>query len=286
MSDKGGVIAALAKPENLQAHIHTRYYTADDPEPTMMSCEAAGPILAAELTNYFNTTNPALNRALREGMGRNQTATPKTWTDVSDFYASNASLAGVDAQRTSANIMLYQMTTDVFKCGNQAADPNAYFSCTQLLSDQQQAFAVDAAAGGSGMTRTMITSMGFLLALFFGLSPLVLLVALASGANALPLLGKYLMFGTWTQSWLPAAFLINFFIIHTWTKATDDMVTRFGDSIPLEAVPLFWMETSDKIAVASDLLASVPLITLAAMTGSYFALAKLGERWSGFRGKY
>ena len=52
-------------------------------------------------------------------------------------------------------------------------------------------------------------------------------------------------------------------------------------ALPIEAVPLFFSETMDKIAVASDLLAAVPLITLAAMTGSYFALAKLGERWSG-----
>lgn len=150
------------------------------------------------------------------------------------------------------------------------------------MDDQQQAFTVDAAAAGSGFTRTVISSMGFLLALFFGLSPLVILVALMSGANALPLIGKYILFGAWTQSWLPMAYVVNFFVLHTWSDAMRQLLDGVtGGGIPMNMLPAFWMTTTDKIAIASDLLASVPLITLAAMTGSYFALAKLGERWSG-----
>lgn len=288
LSNSYGVYGALSNADNLTAHRHMQYFARDSVTPSVLSCADAGPQIEADLDAYFSDTNTSLNRAMRDATGRNMTMTSKTWSDLANFYATNSTLAGIDAQRTSANIMMHQTTTDVFKCGNNSTDPSAYFQCTQLLSDQQQAFAVDAAAGGAGFTRTVITSMGFLLALFIGLSPLVLLVAIASGANALPLIGKYMMFGAWTQSWLPAAFLVNYFVHYTWTRSMQDLLDRSlpvpipaNSSLPLDVVPVFWMETMDKIAVASDLLAAVPLITLAAMTGSYFALAKLGERWSG-----
>lgn len=286
MSDPGGIIDALQNSDNHSPWRKTPVFannlsaTGDALLPTIMSCDEAGPHIAAELNDYFDSTNPALNKAVRDGLGRNMNVDDKTWDDIANFYGSSAALTGLDAQKTSANIMMYQATMDVFKCGNNSSDPTAYFACTQLLSDQQQAFAVDAAAAGAGFSRTVISSMGFLLALFFGVSPLVMLVALASGAQAFSLIGKYIMFGAWTQSWLPVAYIVNFFVMWTWTDAVEQLTSRFDDGIPLESLPLFWMETADKIAIASDLLAAVPLITLAVMTGSYFALAKLGDRWS------
>ena len=288
LSSTDGVYGALTNAANLTAHRHTNYYAANAVSPTVMSCADAGPQIQSDFIAYFNETNPALNRAMRDATGRNSTSTDKTWTDLSNFYATNSTLAGLSAQRTSANIMMHQTTNDVFKCGNNSSDPTAYFQCTQVLSGQQQAFTVDSAASGAGFTRTVITSMGFLLAIFIGLAPLVIIVALMSGANALPLLGKYILFGAWTQSWLPAAYMVNYFIVYTWTESMANLKKMFlpvpapaNAALPIEAVPLFFSETMDKIAVASDLLAAVPLITLAAMTGSYFALAKLGERWSG-----
>jgi conjugal transfer mating pair stabilization protein TraG len=88
---------------------------------------------------------------------------------------------------------------------------------------------------------------------------------------------NYLLFGVWTQSWLPMAAIINHFILRQSKDAAErGLIT--ADGLPLRSGIEFYDLLSTKIAAASDLLASTPIVTFAIISGSVMGLAQLASK--------
>ncbi|MBU2766703.1 conjugal transfer protein TraG [Acidithiobacillus ferrivorans] len=65
-------------------------------------------------------------------------------------------------------------------------------------------------SGGASMFEAnVIPMMTFLQFLFFALAPMVAVVIAFMGAQGAGIYMKYVMFGIWTQSWLPVVAIIN-----------------------------------------------------------------------------
>lgn len=117
--------------------------------------------------------------------------------------------------------------------------------------------------------------------LFFGLTPLVaVMFAFNAVQGQYALFGKYVQFGVWTQSFLPAVAIINDYSQYQVQHAINRMVEATGNT----SAPFTFMSMSTGFSHVSEALMSAnmmvtmaPLITLAVITGSYYSLSQLAK---------
>ncbi|MGC9217608.1 conjugal transfer protein TraG N-terminal domain-containing protein, partial [Acidithiobacillus sp.] len=128
----------------------------------------------------------------------------------------------------------------------------------------------------------LMTDMQFL---FFALAPLMVVVFAFLGPGGPSYLGKYILFGAWTQSFLPVAAILNNLAQYDAVSQLQRMIaplTAGGNTAPLQFAQFANMSTvfsyaSRSLSTADMLLAFTPLITGFLFTGSYFALTQLGN---------
>ena len=141
------------------------------------------------------------------------------------------------------------------------------------------------AGSASLFESNMIPTMALLQFLFFAMAPLTLIIAAMMGAQGLPMLGKYMIFGAWTESWIPVAQIINDYIQMTTQQMFQNLETASlaeHVSITYAAnIPQILTESANALSMADMMMSATPIITLVLLTGSYFALTQLGSKISG-----
>ena len=71
---------------------------------------------------------------------------------------------------------------------------------------------LDSGAIGSAFLDTMESSVTILLFIWMAIAPLVAIIVVITGLQGLKMLMSYMLFGIWTQTWMPVAVVINSFI--------------------------------------------------------------------------
>ena len=151
------------------------------------------------------------------------------------------------------------------------------------------------AGSASLFESNMIPTMALLQFLFFAMAPLTLIIAAMMGAQGLPMLGKYMIFGAWTESWIPVAQIINDYIQMTTNQlyaniqtaaAATSITTPSGSTMTMSAtssanIPMILTHAMNALSMADMMMSATPIITLVLLTGSYFALTQLGSKISG-----
>ncbi|MBN6744937.1 conjugal transfer protein TraG N-terminal domain-containing protein [Acidithiobacillus ferrooxidans] len=151
------------------------------------------------------------------------------------------------------------------------------------------------AGSASLFESNMIPTMALLQFLFFAMAPLTLIIAAMMGVQGLPMLGKYMIFGAWTESWIPVAQIINDYIQQTTNQlyaniqtaaAATSITTPGGGTMTMSAtssanIPMILTHAMNALSMADMMMSATPIITLVLLTGSYFALTQLGSKISG-----
>lgn len=146
------------------------------------------------------------------------------------------------------------------------------------------------AASANSFEQNMLPMMSVLQFMFFALTPLVAGVMVMMGSQGFGMAAKYMMFGAWTQSWLPAAIVIS-----DWQQLSAGNVMakmglalasqQGGSTSALLVQPANLAQVFEKVAItlstSNMLLAMVPLLTFALLSGSYMAMASVGKALDG-----
>lgn len=199
---------------------------------------------------------------------------------VSDIAsaAENVVSGGIRAQDLMESLITFNLENNTFHCGRQD-DPN-YALCSAGLTEAMENWKFDAAAAASMFQKTMIPSMNILMFMFYAFAPIMAFVIIMSGyKGAVQVLPKYMLFGVWTQTWMPTMAIINYFIQLQTQEAFRGFST--GSGVPLANMGYLYDALSTKVAVASDLMAAVPILTLSLLSGSIFALAQFATKSQG-----
>jgi conjugal transfer mating pair stabilization protein TraG len=255
-------------------------------------CTFVATQIAQATTAFINNTSAT---GLKGLLNRNMPtkATPGTSTagtfskeDVDDAFNALAKTAFASNQASEAfmlNALFASTIGDTYNCAVSAADMESINNCTLLMTQANEQWKTDAAGAGGMFTKTMIPAMNVLLALFFAFSPIVFIFAIMSGERSLQILGKYLFFAVWTQSWLPFAAVINYLI----QASVEAEMYRFAYTVPggaglvLAISNEFYDLLSTKLALASDMLGAVPILSYSIFSAAPSALTSLAGRWSG-----
>ncbi|RTL52295.1 MAG: hypothetical protein EKK46_11075, partial [Rhodocyclaceae bacterium] len=163
-------------------------------------------------------------------------------------------------------------------CAYDIADKAQLAQCLPAATAVNQ-WAEDSAAAGSFFQRIMFHSMNLTLFMFICLAPVVAAMMLMQGIGGLKVAKGYLIFGFWSQSWFVGATIVNFYIQN---QLQLELAANNGiGSFTMGMVGPFFMALQDKMALAGDMMASVPLIMMSLITGSVYGLTAISQRVGG-----
>ncbi len=265
----------------------TLYFSKDSNVGDLRACDAVAVQLETDYSTLLSGTDSTISGSvpLSSVEGRMNAGMDKKPGIGSTVKWSQADLsqaietlsgAGIDAQKMIAALVLGDLTHQTFNCGKLGTAE--YLTCSASLTQAMEQYKADSAGQATMFQKTMIPAMNIFMFFFYAFSPLVaLLVAMSGMKGLMQIVPKYMLFGVWTQSWVPAAAIINFFIQKQTQEAISGRLVN-GNGIPLSNVMELYNTLTIKIAAASDLLAQAPLVTLALISGSMFALAQMAGK--------
>ena len=236
-------------------------------------------------TNLKRDTTPLVMLADAESLLKTATAgeipaggTSAGATIAGLTQAYNSVTAGLlgnmqDSQQFMVNAIAMAPVQQGIDCVNQPTGPNMSTCMSEVMTrSAMEQMNIDAAAQASIFTKTMIPAMNILLALFYAFSPIILAVAIISGAHGMKIVMGFLMFGAWSQSWMPIAAVLNFMI----QMQTQYAISAFPvDGVTMENHMQFYSIISMKLGIASTLMAMTPMISMALLSGSMYALSNV-----------
>lgn len=277
----GGAVAGL-----------TVYFDTTSPAGTNESCQDAATMIQGDLDTFYEGANITASVKNPSGLSRfsrmlsMRTKTASTggggYTQA-DYEQAMANIAGVSAEQAKAFAITSMTSGLIIKsrlCANSAFSEADLASCMPLVQAAYQ-YEEDSAGAGTMFQRTMLTSMSVMLFLFYCFAPIVALMVLMLGAQGLKVLGAYMLFGVWTQSWLPVATVINFFIQQKVTTEFAKVGLDPTRILTIADAPALYDSIAMNVSTAAELLAVTPLLTLALLTGSFFAMTGVATRMSG-----
>lgn len=269
---------------NAQATLYVNS-SGDTTNPTLVNCSTAAATLGDAWTAFQQSTTdygtPNLANLLSEktiGASHNN-ETP----------AEASELIGTMLQGT-ANTGYNYMNNMILNCSFQAGeheglsvyDPNMPSSLESYCVTKASAFGRQVAmnAGTASLFgMNMLPLMAILQFLFFAMAPIIAGVAMMQGMAGLSNLAKYLLFGAWTESWMPVAALINDYsqqiIGDTFTKLRDNMSSGLHITSPAYLGSILDHAQRD-LSMANLMMGLTPVLTFAILSGSYYAFSQIG----------
>ena len=268
----------------------TTYYNAANKTGVGMDCASAENLIANDAAQI--PASPAgvavLNGIIAANMSVNQAPTGghtngsysfADFTSAWNGMTAGTAWIGQNAQNVMNNMLFLDTISNTWNCQSNAASQADLNTCAEAVMMRQglEQMKEDSAGAGTMFTRTMIPLMNILLMLFYALSPIVLIVAVFSGIHGVKVIGSFLIFGVWTQSWMPVAAVINYYIQMQEPSAINSLAQISPAGMGMGVSMSFYDNISLKISLASHLLASTPMITMAIISGSMYSLTQLAK---------
>lgn len=271
----------------------TEYYSPASPAGVNKTCQDAATLIQSDLDTIYGGTDIAASTNNPSGLSKfgrmistrviGGSAGSNGGYSTGDYeqaFQSLTQLSGAQAKDFAITSLVSGLISMAPTCANSAASGADLARCMPLVQ-AMNTYQEDATASGTMFQRTMLHSMSIMLFLFYCFAPIVALMILALGQQGLKVLGGYMIFGVWTQSWLPVATIINYFIQQ---KVATEFLKLGPDASKLMTIsnsPAIFDMLSTNVAIASDLMAATPILSLALLTGSFFALTGVASRVSG-----
>ncbi|WP_396334054.1 conjugal transfer protein TraG N-terminal domain-containing protein [Burkholderia anthina] len=266
------------------------------PPPALVPCSVAANGLANVMQAYVQ------NQAVRERfaaqpvtMGKdlqvvtaatdNTIETPNStfgsggsaYDSYSTFIQNMVARIGADSNTFMIN---HTFSPTVLAAIRADANPDSAAQFAMIMGEGVERAHASMAASGSMFVTFMTSSMNVMTFLFVALTPIIAIIGVAVGLAAFRIYFTYLLFGMWTQSWMPCAAIISYYIQVSW----QNMITGSrlqGALFAPSQIDTLYNQTANMLASAGSLMAEAPLIMLIVMTGSMFALTSLANRANG-----
>lgn len=282
---KGGVVTLVQPTPNgyMQGQ-----YSCTEAVDTM---PAAATLLRQQVTTYISPTDATKPIGLEADLRQTIGTKPYVGTSAKEeLERSITMLAGSAIVNQDVAIEDLVIGSLIRESGKYASiqDPTR-LAQTMEMTRAMEAWKVDSSASGSMFLATMQSSMDIMLFVWIALAPILAMTMIISGLAGLKMLAQFFLFGIWTQSWMPFAMVINYYMQLTVSGKLESKLMPGGDIQSLFAVgyqDALYNEIGTSIATASQLLAFTPVLSLAILTGSYMALTNLGTAMSGKDGYF
>lgn len=153
--------------------------------------------------------------------------------------------------------------------------------CQSYLSAIEQ-WKDKSGADATGFVTIMRDGQNLLIVLSIILFPIMVLILVIQGAGSLKVMGSFILYTVSAFMWLPVASIINYYIhlqLHEefmkWNPTGDP--TMF---LTIKNSSGFYDAISQKLALANQALASVPMICMGLFSGMLMTMNRLTDKWN------
>lgn len=229
-----------------------------------------GDSLAAGGTAMFQKTMDGIARTTdTKRYSDTQTGSPttRTWDDLLPILNRVAPAHAQLNNLALANVMSYTVLTQTAR--------NSKNAINEMIEVQRDTglfqWAKDESMQSLMVTTTAPKFMDILFFIFIAATPIVMFVVAANPASGFKVAGAYVLFGLWTQSWIPMMAIIN-----GWYQAEIKNFAAPGtNGLTPEYLSALMRHVSTATIAASNMLQSAPYMMFAIMTGSMFAMSSM-----------
>lgn len=260
---KGAHVADTQRYENAQSEL--------DQLPQAIAAAAGGD--TSRTADAMGVNNPdTLLNLVRSQIEQGQMQ-PAALAQV--FTSANAvSAVEIEANMIFTNIVQSCVGSNDANCAKQAF----------MMSEARNRAAVDAAGEASMFQNFMGHSMNILMFIYIVMSPIMIFVILTMGWSGMRIMGAYLLFAAWINSWLPLNSAISFYMLQNYHNRMRDLVLSIAGSdepgriLSPVVINGIFNSTQDMLASASTLMAATPLVMLSLLSGSIYGMVQLAQR--------
>lgn len=280
--------AALISPSHTNALAEFMDPTTGD--ETFQTCEdvrsvlAGGPGDVGSLDNYLDSSTRFGASRLKSLATSNESITQNcadggvcldSVTAISTNYERLGQLLGGIANAQTFHRVRIMRDFNTLVSGAQEIDPDSAMQAVANINESIQTAQLQEAIEGETFLNFMMPATNFIIMLFYALFPLAMLIMITKGMGAAQYLGGYLLIGIWGYSILPVATAINYITIANTREAVSALLAM--DGFTPFAYDMIIDSAANYLSVGSNLLAAAPLVTLAVITGSVFALTSVAS---------
>ena len=294
-----GAMETLFSGATFPVNAVTLYYNSANPyngtynSGLTISCVQASTRIRNDILAYLNAVGrDGMAASVESGYVRDQLGPSTPLKDeIAQGLQTITGKALINSDETIANMLVSNL---VKKGVAASALPTSQAQEAMVMTESMEQWRMDMAGEASMFVRLMLPAMSILSFVFIAVFPIVCIVIMAMGVNGLGMFGKYILFGAWTQSWLPVAAIINAYVTITIQQKMIKLsgASGFATFDPEQSVlkptmlAQFYKVIADDLGVANTLLASTPVLTFAILSGSYFAMTAMAQRMSGAGGYF
>lgn len=258
----------------------TTYFDATHTQGYLISCPNSAAQLSTDASALTSGSPSPLDNVINSFVPpRNNSAGGVTSMQAAyDMITSQLLANSQNAQMFMGNMLANIPVRQGVTCATAATSGDvATCNAAMMVQVGIEQNNIDAAANASIFAKTAIPLMNILLALFYAFSPIVLGVALMSAAHGLKILSGFLMFGAWTQSWMPISAILNYMV----QEQVQYEMSKLGSAgVTLANTNDFYSAVAMKVGLASELMAMTPMISMALLSGSMMALSSVAGKFS------
>ena len=263
----------------------TNWYDASNTSGTVITCASAGAKLQSGFQSFV--AGSEIQKVFTSSV---KTSSPLTtpykfsdYQNVHDTYISSISTFQQNAADSAITSLSASTIDYTMKCLGNAQNISSAQNCAYAgaaIASPLEQWKNESAQNASFFSRIMFSSMSIMQFLFLVLTPLVLIIIMLFPMHGIRIMMAYVLFGVWTNSWLIFAAPMNYYIQ---SQVVDALATTAGPwgGITIGNFQQVYSALSLKLALASDVMASTPLISLAILSGSMFSMNSLAGKWSG-----
>ncbi len=165
-----------------------------------------------------------------------------------------------------------------------SSSENAEATYQQILREGMEKARVDMAGEGSMFVNLSVSAMNLFTFLFIAFTPIIALVIAAMGAQSVKLISSYMIFGLWTQTWMPTAAIISYYAQTSFFSKMSNL--RYHGILSPEHIDKFYQDLANTMATSGTFMAATPMITLSLLTSSVLGMVSLANRAGGSGSNY
>ena len=198
-----------------------------------------------------------------------------TTTSINTAYELSGQLLGGTANAQNFYRLRVMRDFNALVSSAREIDPDSAMMAVANINESIQTTQLQEALEAETFINFMMPAMNFIIMLFYALFPLAMLIMITKGMGASQYLGGYLLIGIWGYSIIPVATAINYITIANTREAISALLNMEGFSST--GYEMMVNSAANYLSVGSNMLAAAPIVTLAIITGSVFALTSVAS---------
>jgi conjugal transfer mating pair stabilization protein TraG len=258
---------------------------------TYVPCKEGGPLIYAAMMAYLDSDDYAkdLLRTESAATGGAKSIDGGETQDIAAMKLTTAEMAtklqtvlSTDQATTNAiaaNMVFARVARAAASTSGEVDDRHAARTFAATMTEARRKAVSDQAGQASMFVSFMTQAMNAFSFLFAATAPIIVLIAMVMGLAGFKIYGSWLLFGVWSQSWLPIAALISYYVESNFWRRMEDL--RSAGKLSLIGMETLFDQLANVLYTGSTMMSAVPIITLSLISGSMVAMSSLAGKATG-----